>query len=131
MSNNTVNNDRDLFDIFKDGPDVPEQYYFSVSTLESLGFKIGEMWAGNQNEDDLLFCFQEFFEDWIKDDLSKERYELLYAELDPSSIVAAFSDTLNQLLDDPYMAEAMLENYLIFEKGIVRGVMSIVKDIII
>ena len=131
MGNNSTNDERDLFDLFGEGPDVPEQYYFSVSAIESLGVRIGEVWASNHDEDDLLARFQEFFEDWIKDDLSKERYEMLHAELDPSSIVTAYSETLDQVLADPDMAEAMLENYHLFERGIIWGVMSIVKDITI
>jgi len=132
MNNNDIeNNNFEVFDPFEHNPVIPEQYHFSVSVLELLGYKIGEKWAANQEEDDLLSRFQEFYDDWSDDSLSKERYERLYAELDPPSIVTRFSDTLNQALDDQYMAEAMLENYHLFEKGILWGVMTTVKNIII
>ncbi len=131
IDNGIENNGRKLFSVLEDQTDVHGQYHFSVSALELLGYKIGEVWAGTQDEDDLLSRFNEFYEDWSRDVLSKERYEALYAELDPSAIVNRFSDTLNQALEEPYMAEALLENYHLFEKGIIWGVMSTVENIIV
>jgi len=129
--NDIENNDFEKFEPFGNDQGIPIQYDFSVSILELLGYQIGERWAIEQDEDDLLFRFQPFFEDWMSNDLSTERYEKLYAELDPPLIITQFSDTLDQTLDEQYMAEAMLENYHLFEKGIIRGVMTTVKNIII
>ena len=132
MNDNDIeNNDLEMFDLFEDDHEVYGQYDFSVSALELLGYKLGEKWATHQDEDDLLFRFQEFYEEWSDDNLTTERYEMLYSELDPSSIVSRFLDTLNQTLDERYMAEAMLENYYVFEKGIISGVMSAVENIIV
>ena len=55
---------------------------------------------------------------------------MLYEELDPASITAEMSDTMNQALDDPKVAEAMLGNYYLFENGIVWGLMSVIRRII-
>ena len=113
---------------FKEEVDNRQNY---LSVLISIGYKIGQGWASNQNKGDLLSRFEEFYEDWNDDNLSKIRYEMLYEELDPSSIIAELSDTLDQELDDPRVALAMLENYHLFEKGIIWGIMSAVKKIII
>ena len=132
MNDNGIEkNGRKIFGVFENHTDVHGQYHFSVSVLELLGCKIGEVWAGTQDEDDLISRFYEFYDDWSHDVLSKERYEALYAELDPSAILRRFSDTMNQALEEPYMAEAMLENYHLFERGIIWGVMSTVKNIIV
>jgi hypothetical protein len=40
------------------------------------------------------------------------------------------SDTLNRALVDPQVAEAMLENFYLFEKGMVWGIMSAMRNII-
>jgi len=93
--------------------------------LELIGYNIGRKWANNQNRGDLRSRFEKFYEDWINDNLSKEKYESLHKALDPASILTAESGTLNQALADPQIAAAMLENYRLFEKGLVRGVMSV------
>jgi hypothetical protein len=55
---------------------------------------------------------------------------MLYDELDPASVITEMSDTLNQAMVDPYIAEAMLENFHLFEKGIVWGLMCVIKNVI-
>ena len=97
--------------------------------LVSLGFKIGQQWADNQKKDDLLFRFEKFYRDWTNDQLTHQRYNLLYQELNPASIIAEMSDTFNRAIVDPQVAEAMLENFYLFEKAMVWGVMSVMKKI--
>jgi hypothetical protein len=55
---------------------------------------------------------------------------MLYQKLDPASIMAEMSDIINQALVDPHVAEAMLENFRLFEKGMVWGLMSAIRDLI-
>ena len=98
--------------------------------LVSLGFKIGQQWAGDQKRDDLLSRFEEFYQDWANDQLTNQRYKMLYQELDPASIIAEMSQTVNRALVDPHVAGAMLENFYLFEKGIVWGLMSAMRNII-
>ncbi|MGD2028401.1 MAG: hypothetical protein PVG86_00580 [Desulfobacterales bacterium] len=98
--------------------------------LVSLGFKIGQQWANHQKKDDLLFRFEKFYRDWANDQLTHQRYNMLYQELDPVSIIAEMSDTFNRAIVDPQVAEAMLENFYLFEKGIVWGLMSAIKKML-
>jgi hypothetical protein len=98
--------------------------------LVALGYKIGQQWANNQKSGDLLSRFEEFYKDWTNNQLTSQRYNMLYRELDPASIVAEMSDTLNRALVDPHIAAAMLENFHLFENGIVWGLMSAIRDII-
>jgi hypothetical protein len=109
----------------------PKYREYPIPLLVSLGYKIGHQWASRQKKGDLLSRFEEFYKDWINDQLTKQRYNMLYEELDPTSIIPEMSDTLNQALVDPHVAEAMLENYLLFENGIVWGLMSVIRRIII
>jgi hypothetical protein len=108
----------------------PKYKEYPIPVLVSLGFKIGHQWANRQEEGDLLSRFEELYTDWANDRLTKERYNMLYEELDPASIIAEMPDTINQALDDPKIAEAMLENYHLFEKGIIWGLMSVIRRII-
>ncbi len=101
-----------------------------LPVLVSFGYKIGQQWASNQKRDALLFRFEEFYKDWTNDHLANQRYKMLYEELDPASIIAEMSETLNQALVDPHVAAAMLENFHLFENGIVWGLMSAIKKII-
>lgn len=101
-----------------------------LPVLVSLGYKIGRQWAGNQKRGDLLSRFQAFYNDWANDQLTNQRYKMLYQELDPASIIAEMSDTLNRALVDPHIAAAMLEHFHLFEKGIVWGLMSVIRNII-
>ena len=101
-----------------------------LPALVALGYKIGQQWAGRQKRDNLLSRFEAFYKDWTNDRLTKERYKLLYEELKPASVIAEMSDTLNPALADPHVAAAMLEHFHLFEKGIVWGIMSAIRDII-
>jgi len=103
---------------------------YPIPVLVSLGYKVGHQWASRQKESDLLSRFEEFYTDLINDQLTKQRYNMLYEELDPASIIAEMPDTMNQALEDPKVAAAMLEDYYLFENGIVWGLMSVVRRII-
>jgi hypothetical protein len=107
----------------------PKYMEHPTPVLVSLGFKIGHQWASRQKEDDLLSRFEEFYTDWVNDRLTKERYNMLYEELDPTSIIDEMPDTLKNALEDPKVAEAMLERYHLFENGIVWGLMSVIRKI--
>jgi hypothetical protein len=108
----------------------PKYREYPIPVLVSLGYKIGHQWASRQKESDLLSRFEEFYTDWSNDQLTKQRYNMLYEELDPASIIAEMPDTINQAVDDPRVAEAMLENFHLFENGIVWGLMSVIRKII-
>jgi hypothetical protein len=108
----------------------PKYKEYPIPVLVSLGYKVGYQWASRQKDGDLLSRFEEFYSDWVKDRLTKERYDMLYEELDPNSLIAQMPDTIHQALEDTKVAEAMLENYHLFEKGIVWGVMSVIRKII-
>jgi len=108
----------------------PKYREYPIPLLVSLGYKIGHQWASRQKERDLLSRFEEFYKDWSNDQLTKQRYNMLYEELNPASIIAEMPDTINQAVDDPKVAEAILENYHLFENGIVWGLMSVIRKII-
>ena len=108
----------------------PQYMEYPIPVLASLGYKIGHQWASRQKESDLLSRFEEFYIDLINDKLTKQRYNLLCEELDPASITAEMTDTMNQALKDPKVAEAMLENYHLFENGIIWGLMAVIRRII-
>ena len=108
----------------------PKYREYPIPVLVSLGYKIGHQWASRQKEDDLLSRFEEFDKDWVNDQLTKQRYHMLYEKLDPASIIAEMPDTMNQAIEDPKVAEAMLENYHLFENGIVWGLMAVIRHII-
>jgi hypothetical protein len=106
------------------------QKKYPLPVLVSLGYKIGQQWASNQERGDLLSRFEAFYNYWANDQLTNQRYKMLYQELAPASIIAEMSDTLNRALVDPHIAAAMLENFHLFEKGIVWGLMSVIRNII-
>jgi hypothetical protein len=108
----------------------PKHKDYAIPVIVSLGYKIGHQWASRQNADDLISRFEEFYTDLINDQLTKQRYNLLYEELDPPSVIAEKQDMINQALEDPKVAEAMLENYHFFENGLVWGLMSVIRKII-
>lgn len=108
----------------------PKYKEYPIPVLVALGYKIGRRWAINQNKGDLLSRFEEFYTDLINDRLTKQRYNTLYEELDPASIIAEMPDTISQAIDDPKVAEAMPENFHLCEKGVVWGLMSVIRKII-
>ena len=101
-----------------------------IPALVSLGYKIGHQWASRHKEGDLISRFEEFYTDLINDQLTKQKYNSLYEELDPASIIAEMPDTMNKALEEPKIATAILEDYHLFENGIVWGLMSVIRKII-
>jgi hypothetical protein len=99
-----------------------------LTVLVSIGYTIGQQWASYQKRDALLSRFEEFYIDWTNDQLTGQRYNMLYQELDPASIIAERSDILNQAIADPHVAAAMLENFCMVENGIVWGLMSAIRN---
>ena len=108
----------------------PKYMEHPIPVLALIGYKIGHQWASHQKQGDLLSRFEKFYTDLVNDRLTKQRYNMLYDELDPASIIDEMPDTMNQALDDPKVAEAMLGNYYLFENGIVWGLMSVIRRII-
>jgi hypothetical protein len=108
----------------------PKYEEYPIPVLVALGYKIGHRWATHQKKDDLLSRFEEFYTDLINGQLTRQRYNTLYKELDPASIIAEMPDTMNEALDDPKVAEAMVENFHLCEKGVVWGLMSVIRKII-
>jgi hypothetical protein len=108
----------------------PKYREYPIPILVSLGFKIGHQWASRQKEADLLSRFEKFYTEWVDNHLTRQIYNMLCEELDPASIVAEMPDLMNQVLEDPKVAEAMLDNYHLFENGIVWGLMSVIRRII-
>ena len=109
----------------------PKYLEYPIPVLVSLGFKIGHQWASGQKEAELLSRFEKFYSEWVDNHLTKQRYNMLCEELDPASIIGEMPDTINQALKSPKVAEAMLENYHLFENGIVWGLMSVIRRIIV
>jgi len=103
---------------------------YPIPVLVSLGYKIGHQWASRQKEGGLISRFEEFYTDLINDQLTKQRYNALYEELDPTSIIAEMPDTMHKALEEPKIAKVILEDYHLFENGIVWGLMSVIRKII-
>ncbi len=54
---------------------------------ESDGYKIGMEWAKKQKLDDLLWNYKEYFDEWYEERISPERFEQLYIDVAPFSIL--------------------------------------------
>ena len=108
----------------------PKYKEYPIPVFVAIGYKIGRRWASNQKKGDLLARFEEFYTDLINYRLTKQRYNTLYEELDPASIIAEMPDIINQALDDPEVAEAIPENFHLCEKGVIWGLMSVIRKII-
>ena len=108
----------------------PKYLEYPTPVLVSLGFKIGHQWASRQKEADLLSRFEKFYSELVDNHLAKQSYNMLCEELDPASLIAEMPDTINQALKNPKVAEAMLENYHLFENGIIWGLMAVIRRII-
>jgi len=108
----------------------PDHKSYPLTVLVALGYMIGQQWANNQQRGDLLARFEQFYNDWANDKLTYQRYKMLHEELAPASIVNEMSGVLNRALVDPHIAAVMLENFHLFEKGIVWGLMSAIRNIV-
>ena len=54
---------------------------------ESDGYQIGLEWAKQQKLDDLLWNYKEYFDEWYEERISPERFEQLYIDVAPFSIL--------------------------------------------
>ena len=57
------------------------------SIAESEGYKIGYEWAKGQKVDDLLWHFERYCDEWNERRLSTKRFEQLYWDIAPFSII--------------------------------------------
>jgi hypothetical protein len=54
---------------------------------ESEGYRIGFEWARRQKLDDLIWNYKEYFDEWHEERISPERFEQLYIDVAPFSIL--------------------------------------------
>ncbi len=54
---------------------------------QSDGYQIGLEWAKKQKLDDLLWNYKEYFDEWYEGRISPERFEQLYIDVAPFSIL--------------------------------------------
>ena len=54
---------------------------------ESEGYQIGFEWARRQKLDDLIWNYKEYFDEWHEERISPERFEQLYIDVAPFSIL--------------------------------------------
>jgi hypothetical protein len=101
-----------IMDIERIRPDEPMQ--------ESEGFKIGYEWAKRQKQSDLIWNYKEYFDEWNEERISPERFEQLYIDLAPFTI-------LEQFRADKKDEEINTHKELL-ESGIIWGVMAKIKE---
>ncbi len=88
---------------------------------ESDGYQIGLEWARRQKLDDLLWNYKEYFDEWYEERISPERFEQLYIDVAPFSI-------LEQMGKKGEGAEASPADTL--EAEIIWGLMAAIKQFI-
>lgn len=89
---------------------------------ESEGYQIGYDWAKKQKQDDLLWNYRHYFDEWNEQRISPERFEQLYIDVAPFSI-------LEQMSQDQPDQETTTEVHLL-EAGIICGVMAAIKELV-
>jgi hypothetical protein len=93
---------------------------------KSLGYRIGYEWAKRQKLDDLLWNYKEYFDEWHEERISVERFEQLYIDVAPFSIIEQLDH--EEYDDDDNAKEAIPEDVL--EAQIIWGLMAAVKELI-
>jgi hypothetical protein len=88
---------------------------------ESDGYQIGLEWAKRQKLDDLLWNYKEYFDEWYEERISPERFEQLYIDVAPFSI-------LEQMDKKGEKEEVAPEDTL--EAEIIWGLMAAIKELI-
>ena len=91
---------------------------------ESNGFKIGHEWAHRQKLDDLIWNYKEYFDEWDEARISPERFEQLYIDVAPFSIL----EQMDILSKDGKAVDSESEDTL--EAEIIWGVMAAIKELI-
>jgi hypothetical protein len=91
---------------------------------ESKGYQIGHEWARRQKSDDLIWNYKEYFDEWDEARISPERFEQLYIDVAPFSILEQM-DTKDK---DGKALDSESEDTL--EAEIIWGVMAAIKELI-
>ena len=113
------------------GEEVADQKYH-LPIIESKGHEIGYEWAKKQKDEDLLFKFEEYYEEWDNGQLSGERFEHFMYDVDPGSIesrMLELKDKVDILKDEGLLTVLMADDGR-FHKSIAWGVMAAVKEIV-
>lgn len=93
---------------------------------KSNGYRIGYEWAKRQKLDDLLWNYKQYFDEWHEERISPERFEQLYIDVAPFSILEQMD---GEKKDDEVKAnEASPDDTL--EAEIIWGLMAAVKELI-
>jgi hypothetical protein len=93
---------------------------------KSRGYRIGYEWAKRQKLDDLLWNYKEYFDEWHEERISVERFEQLYIDVAPFSIIEQIEGEEND--KDDSAEETVPEDVL--EAQIIWGLMAAVKELI-
>jgi hypothetical protein len=88
---------------------------------ESKGYKIGYEWAKKQKQDDLLWNYKQYFDEWSEERISPERFEQLYLDVAPFTILEQMTEEKNQ--EEKLIHEAALE------AGVIWGVMAAIREL--
>jgi hypothetical protein len=89
---------------------------------ESDGYRIGFEWAKKQKLDDLIWNYKEYFDEWHEERISPERFEQLYIDVAPFSIL----EQMNIKSAKGEAQGAAAEDTL--EAEIIWGVMAAIKE---
>ena len=97
---------------------------------ESEGYQIGYQWAKKQKQDDLLWNYRHYFDEWNEERISPERFEQLYIDVAPFSILEQMSpEKADPEAADKDDQEASRDGDLL-EAGIICGVMAAIKEFV-
>ena len=97
---------------------------------ESEGYQIGYQWAKKQKQDDLLWNYRHYFDEWNEERISPERFEQLYIDVAPFSILEQMSpEKADSEAADKDDQEASRDGDLL-EAGIICGVMAAIKELV-
>jgi hypothetical protein len=107
-----------IMDLDRIRPDGPVE--------KSRGYRIGYEWAKRQKLDDLLWNYKEYFDEWHEERISLERFEQLYIDVAPFSIIEQMDIVEND--DGDHAKEIVPQDVL--EAQIIWGLMAAVKELI-
>jgi len=93
---------------------------------KSSGYRIGYEWARRQKLDDLLWNYKEYFDEWYEERISPERFEQLYIDVAPFSILEQMQEENQD--DEVKDKDAQVNDTL--EAEIIWGLMAAVKELI-
>jgi hypothetical protein len=93
---------------------------------ESTGYRIGYEWAQRQKLDDLLWNYKQYFDEWHEERISPERFEQLYIDVAPFSIL----EQMEQEKQDDEVKDKNASVNDTLEAEIIWGLMAAVKELI-